>query len=120
MQPSDIPSQSTYSRSNLKRITKDAGSPKDLRKAVDALSKRVEKHFTFEMDNDADVATASAAVQESQVLIKEVWTALERWLVAESRKWGATLQECYGANVAAADGFEWGPSQVEETFRKVR
>lgn len=111
--PSDIPTQPQFSRSALKRITKDAGSPKDLRKAIDALSKRVEKHFTIEEDDQTTTA-------ESIVLIKEVWTSLERWLVSESAKWGQTLQECYGASVAASDGFEWGPKDVESTFRKAR
>lgn len=58
---------------------------KDIRKAVDALYKRVDKHF-------GDVLNPSA---EHADVIKTVWKACEEETVKMFAKWRSLIERCY-------------------------
>ncbi|KIJ46415.1 hypothetical protein M422DRAFT_140811, partial [Sphaerobolus stellatus SS14] len=63
--PSEISNNSSYNKSALKRVVKEYNA-KDMRRHVDALFKRVEKHFA---DSNEDLGGSSAT------LVKNVWNA---------------------------------------------
>ena len=76
---------SAYTRSSLRRITAETRA-KDLRKAIEALYKRVDKHFGAEVVNQA--------AQQKDVL-KTVWKACEDELVRLVAEWKALIAKCY-------------------------
>ena len=50
MSPTDVSSNSSYNKSQLKKLVKDH-SAKDIKRQIDAMFKRVEKHFAEGDDN---------------------------------------------------------------------
>ncbi len=110
--PTEIPANPSYSRAALKRAVKDAGSSKDLRKAIETLSKRVEKHFATD---ETEAAGSGNSNTESAVLIRVVWTACANTLEQEVRRWQDIISRCYAD---PSLGLEYGPSEVSAIFAK--
>ncbi|GAA5862901.1 hypothetical protein JCM3774_006681 [Rhodotorula dairenensis] len=88
MPPTEVSLHSAYTRSALRRVTGEV-RVKDLRKAVDALYKRVDKHFGGEFANQA-----FAAADHSDVL-KTVWKACEEEVVRLFTAWKGLIAKCY-------------------------
>lgn len=82
----DIPTSSPYSKSSLKRATSDLRA-KDLRKAIEVLYKRVDKHF-----GDVSISNPSA---EHAVVIGTVWKAIEDEVVRLSEAWRGLIRGSY-------------------------
>ena len=114
--PSEVSSNSSYSKSALKKVVKDYNS-KDIRKLVDALFKRVEKHFTeaSEKTTTEDVST-STGITPGTVLVG-VWKACEEELLRMTEYYMKRISQCYGT---AGISLEYTPSDVETSFRKHR
>ncbi|GAA5834785.1 hypothetical protein JCM3766R1_003238 [Sporobolomyces carnicolor] len=83
--PTEVSLHSAYTKSSLRRILSDV-RPKDLRKAIDALYKRVDKHF------GADISSPSA---EHTDVLKTVWKACEEELTRLTTNWRTLVQKCY-------------------------
>ncbi|GAA5913162.1 hypothetical protein JCM6882_005804 [Rhodosporidiobolus microsporus] len=83
--PTEVSLHSAYTRSALRRTTSDVRS-KDLRKAIDVLYKRVDKHF------GGDVA--SPAAEQNEVL-KTVWKATEDEMQRLVGNWKGLVAKCY-------------------------
>ncbi len=121
--PSDVAASPTYSKAALKRVIKEAGSLKDLRKAVDALAKRVEKHFSIEegesSGNALSALTSGTAPisADSAALIGVVWTACTKALLREVSMWQEVIAKCYADSGQA---LEYSSTDVEATFKKAR
>lgn len=85
MPPTEVSLHSAYTRSALRRVTSELRA-KDLRKAIDALYKRVDKHFGGEVSNQA--------VGHTDVL-KTVWKACEEEMVRLMTAWKGLIAKCY-------------------------
>ncbi|GAA6036999.1 hypothetical protein JCM8097_005501 [Rhodosporidiobolus ruineniae] len=83
--PTEVSLHGAYTRSSLRRVTSDVRA-KDLRKAVDALYKRVDKHF------GGDVA--SPAAEQNEVL-RTVWKACEDEMQRLVGNWKGLVAKCY-------------------------
>jgi len=110
--PSEVPRNSSYSRSALKKVVKEYDA-KDVRKHVDALFKRVEKHFT-----EASEATTgeSSGITPGTVLVG-VWKACEEELLRITEIFAKRMAQCY-ANTGVS--LEYSVADVEAAFRRNR
>ncbi|KAF8578441.1 hypothetical protein K439DRAFT_1638802 [Ramaria rubella] len=104
---SEISNNSTYNKSALKRVLKEYNA-KDVRRHIDALFKRVEKHYA---DPGEEHAGNSAA------LLKDVWSACEQEMVKLTEKFVRLLGQCYKETGVV---LEFGVQDVEAAFKKHR
>ncbi|GAA6011560.1 hypothetical protein JCM11491_004688 [Sporobolomyces phaffii] len=101
--PTEVSLHSAYTKSSLRRTLSDVRA-KDLRKAIDALYKRVDKHF------GADISSPSA---EHTDVLKTVWKACEDELTRLTSTWRSLVQKCYPDE---KNGLEVSPSDVHNFF----
>ncbi len=108
--PADLSSNSNFNKSALKKIVKDY-TAKDIRKHIDALAKRVEKHFT-----DAEKASVEDAsgILSGKVLIG-VWNSCEEEFVKLTETWSSRITMLYG-DIGVT--LEYTTADVESAFRK--
>lgn len=105
---SEITSNSNFTKASLRKILKDYTS-KDIRKCIDVLSKRVEKHFT-----DGEKVDESNTAISSKVLL-EVWKACEEELVLLTETWTSRISQWYSDSGIA---LEFTKTEVEAAFRR--
>jgi hypothetical protein len=107
-----LTSNSNFNKAALKKVVKDYNS-KDIRKYIDALAKRVEKHFT-----DAEKATAddNSGVSSGKVLTG-VWNSCEEEFVKLTETWASRISQWYGDSGIT---LEYTTSEVESAFRRQR
>ncbi|GAA5904040.1 uncharacterized protein JCM6883_002064 [Sporobolomyces salmoneus] len=101
--PTEVSLHSAYTKSALRRILSDV-RPKDLRKAIDALYKRVDKHF------GADISSPAA---EHTDVSKTVWKACEDELTRLTTNWRMLVQKCYPDE---KNGLEVSRSDIHNFF----
>ncbi|GAA5919946.1 hypothetical protein JCM1841_000062 [Sporobolomyces salmonicolor] len=101
--PTEVSLHSAYTKSALRRTITDVRA-KDLRKAVDALYKRVDKHF------GNDIASPSA---EHTDVLKTVWKACEDELGRLVGNWKGLVAKCYPDEKG---GIEVGRTDVHNFF----
>ncbi|KAM0753811.1 hypothetical protein T439DRAFT_285041 [Meredithblackwellia eburnea MCA 4105] len=82
--PTEVSLHSAYTKSALRRTLSDLRG-KDIRKATDALYKRVDKHF-------GDVLNPAA---EHSAVLKEVWKACETEVQRLVANWKSLVEKCY-------------------------
>ncbi|KAK4704899.1 exocyst complex component 1, partial [Phenoliferia sp. Uapishka_3] len=104
--PTEVSLHGAYTKSALKRTISDLRA-KDLRKAIDALYKRVDKHF-------GDVLNPSA---EHSAVIKEVWKACEVEVQRLTSAWKSLMERCYPDEKV---GFEFSRDDVHDYYLKAR
>ena len=100
--PSEISKTSSYNRSTLKKVLKDYDA-KDIRKNVDALFKRVEKHFT---DEETDAVSSAMA---------GVWKACEKELLDMTDLFLDRINRCFKDTGLS---LEYSKSDVEAAFKR--
>jgi exocyst complex component 1 len=113
--PSEVSSNSAYSKSALKKVVKEYNA-KDVRKHVDGLSRRVEKHFTDADSKALADGNRAGAIAPGTVLVG-VWRACEEELLRLTEGWGKRVAQCYadsGVNL------EYTAGDVEAAFKKHR
>ncbi|KAH9486586.1 Exocyst complex component 1 [Psilocybe cubensis] len=106
--PTELTANSNFNKATLRKIIKDYNS-KDIKKHVDVLSKRVEKHFT-DMDKSADEGGAVP----SKVLIG-VWNSCEMEFVRLTEAWSSRISQWYGDSGLA---LEYTVAEAEAAFRR--
>jgi hypothetical protein len=109
--PTEVASNSSYNKSALKKTVKEYNS-KDVRKHVDALFKRVEKHFTEASDTSAQ--QESGPIAQGTVMVG-VWKACEEELVRVTELFQKRISQCYGNSGIS---LEYTLGDVESTFRR--
>ena len=107
--PSEVQLHPSYSRSNAKKMLKDL-TFKDLRKAIDSTSRRVDKQFIDEDAPPADAETTAA-------LIGTVWREVTNGLKKETSRIEGLLKSCYAD---ASMTLEFGTGDVENACKKAR
>lgn len=116
----EVSSNSAYNKSALKRAIKDTSSGKEMRKAIDALVKRIEKHFSLDEMDLAGTEDGAAMNAEAAALVASVTASCERQLVEQVGRWSGIMGQCYAAEAASGVGLEYGPGDVEAAFKKAR
>jgi hypothetical protein len=110
--PSEVSSNSSYSRSSLKKVVKEY-DVKDVRKLVEVLFKRVEKHFT----DASEVATGESSGITPGTVLVGVWKACEEELLRITEIFNKRIAQCY-ANSGVS--LEYSAADVESAFRRNR
>ena len=110
--PTEIPNNSSYSKSALKKVIKEF-TAKDLRKHVDALFKRVEKHFTEASESTTGEVNGMAA---GTVLVG-VWKVCEDELLRITELFGKRIAQCYRSSGVT---LEYTAADVEAAFKRHR
>ena len=114
--PSEVPSNSSYSEKALKRVVKEYNS-KDVRKHIDTMFKRVEKHFTEASEvATTEQASSSTGISSGTVLVG-VWKACEEELLRMTDFFNKRIGQCY-ANAGVS--LEYTVSDVESSFKRHR
>lgn len=99
-----LASNANYSKSALRKVVKEFGA-KDMRKHIDGLYKRVEKHFT----------EASDKVSGSDDMLPIVWKACEQELVNMTARFGMLIAKNYGDSGVS---LEFSKGDIESACRK--
>lgn len=109
--PSEVQKNTNYSKSSLKKVLKEFDG-KDVRKHIDVLFRRVEKHFT-----EAEEKTTReerSGIAAGTVLVG-VWKACEEELQRMTESFGARISQCYAESGIA---MEYSSSDVETAFKR--
>lgn len=98
------------SKSALKKVLRDY-SAKDMRKSVDAMAKRVDKHFTNE-DDPSSLSDPSIAI-----VVTTVWKEISSELKRETGRIQEMIGRCYSDSNL---GIEYGPVEVEAACKRAK
>jgi hypothetical protein len=112
-EPTEVPSNNGYNKSSLKKVVKEYNA-KDVRKIVDALFKRVEKHFVEASDKAAPEESHSNGGIAAGSVVEEVWKACEEELLRVTELFAKRISECYGDMLS----LEYSVADVEAAFRR--
>lgn len=112
MAPSEVSGGGGYSRSSLKKVVKEFDA-KDVRKHVDALFKRVEKHFT----EASEVATGESSGIAPGTVMVGVWKACEEELLRITDIFAKRISQCYASSGVS---LEYSAADVEAAFKRHR
>jgi hypothetical protein len=111
--PTEVSSNSSYNKSALKKVVREF-SAKDVRKSVDALFKRVEKHFTEA--SEKTTTEESGGIAPGTVMVG-VWKACEEELLRYTDGFSKRISQCYGDSGITLD---YTAADVEAAFRRHR
>lgn len=119
--PQEVTASPAYNKSALKRAVKDISSQKELRKSLEALSKRIEKHYSL-VDEDLNDPSMANAVNHlgAEAMIATVWNACERILGDAVKRWQGIMATVYADAAASGVGLEYGPAEVDSLFKKFK
>ncbi|KAH7106760.1 exocyst complex component Sec3-domain-containing protein [Auriculariales sp. MPI-PUGE-AT-0066] len=102
-----VAASANYNKSAAKRVLKDYNS-KDMRKIIEALFKRVSKHFAENED---------AAVFQPGTVEMSVWKACEEDMTRNTQRFTKLVTQCYADTGL---GIEFSLSDIEQAFKKHR
>lgn len=102
--PTEVSLHSAYSKQAVRRTLSDLRA-KDLRKAVDALYKRVDKHF----------GDASNPAESHNDVLRTVWKACEDEMQRLVTSWRGLIEKCYPDDKVQ---LEFGNLEVRDFFAK--
>ena len=106
-----VSKNSAYSRPALKRLLKEY-TAKDVRKHIDILFKRVEKHF---MDVDSGPSEGPKGSAHGTRTFSDVWKVCETECVKATREYADYIKQCYGDSGIS---LEYSTQDVETAFRR--
>lgn len=111
----EVTFHSAYSKSAMKKLVKEY-TPKDQRKLIDGLAKRVQKHFTDDDDLPVGGGSSTQTMERDEVaeVLAQVWNAAEDGFAGEIERLARILKTCY-SDTAQAD---FSPSEVRRLFRQ--
>jgi exocyst complex component 1 len=110
--PIDVASNSSYNKGSLKKVIKDNTS-KDIRRNIDALFKRVEKHFGE--GDEAQGGGSSSGVAMPGTVLFVVWKACEDEMINISQKFFKFISTCHKDSNP-----EYSIGDIEASFKKHR
>ncbi|OAX44413.1 hypothetical protein K503DRAFT_706401 [Rhizopogon vinicolor AM-OR11-026] len=111
--PTEVSKNSSYNRSQLKKVIKEFDG-KDIRKHIDALFKRVEKHFTEAEENATK--EESSGIAPGTVMVG-VWKTCEEELQRLTENFNKRISQCYADSGVS---LEYTSVDVETSFRRHR
>lgn len=104
----EVSLHAAYSKSAAKRLVKELGA-KDVRKAVEALSKRVQKHFSAE---EEELGVGGGDADDAAEVLAKVWGTCEEGAVREFERLTRILRDCYEGGISC----EVGPAELKRLF----
>ena len=114
--PTEVSKTSSHNRSALKKVVKEYNS-KDVRKHIEALFKRVEKHFDEASEKaTTEDASASTGIAPGTVMVG-VWRACEEELLRITELFNKRIAQCYKETGVT---LEYSAADVEAAFRRHR
>ncbi|KAL1748585.1 exocyst complex component Sec3-domain-containing protein [Schizophyllum fasciatum] len=111
--PAQISNMPGYGKSALKKVVKEYDA-KDIRKHVDALFKRVEKHF--DEASEKTMAAETGGIPPGTVMVG-VWKACEEELLRITELFNKRIAQCYAESGVS---LEYTTADVEAAFRRHR
>jgi hypothetical protein len=111
--PSEVQKNTNYNKSSLKKVLKEFDG-KDVRKHIDVLFRRVEKHFT-----EAEEKTTkeeSSGITPGTVMVG-VWKACEEELQRMTESFVTRISQCY---IDSGLSLEYSSTDVEAAFKRHR
>ena len=112
LSPSEVASSSTHNKATLKKLIKD-NTAKDVKRNIDSMFKRVEKHF-MEGDEAGGGGSATGVALPGTVLLV-VWKACEDEVISITERFLKFISACHKESSA-----EYSVADVEAAFRKHR
>lgn len=137
--PTEVQNNGTYSKSALKKVLKEYNA-KDVRKYIDALFKRVEKHFEDDGGTSSNLGglqpgsalpssklapgstlgpdghlNGNGGVGAGGAVVAGVWKACEEEVLRITELFLKRIGQCY-ANSGVS--LEYGPSDVRDAFKR--
>jgi exocyst complex component 1 len=109
----EIASNSSYNKSALKKVVKEFNA-KDVRKHIDALFKRVEKHFTEA--SEKTTTEESGGIAPGTVMVG-VWKACEEELLRITELFSKRISQCYSDSGVT---LEYSAGDIAAAFRRHR
>lgn len=113
LSPADVASNSSFNKSTLKKLIKDT-SVKDIKRHVDTLFKRVEKHFA-EGDEAGGGGGSGTNTAIPGTVLYVVWKACEDELIGLTERLLKLIATCHKES-----NLEYTVADVEAAFRKHR
>jgi hypothetical protein len=110
--PTEVASNRDFTPSALKRVIKEY-SAKDVRKHVEALAKRVEKHFTEASEKEI---TQRSGIARGTVVVG-VWKACGTETVRMTELFSNLISQCYGQSGVSLD---YTVADAQAAFRSNR
>lgn len=107
--PTEVASNSNFNSGSLKKVVKEYNA-KDIRKHVDVLFKRVEKHF---METSEKAATQKGGIASGTVMVG-VWKACEAETLRITELFSKRISQCYAQSGVS---LEYSVTDVEAAFR---
>ncbi|KAK8845463.1 hypothetical protein IAR55_006176 [Kwoniella newhampshirensis] len=115
--PNEVSLHQSYNRSALKKVLKDHGA-KDMRKAIEAMSKRVDKHFEDDDDGPSTISGGNGSGGgQNAVLIQTVWKEITNELLKETTRAVGIINKSYGDSGLS---LEFGGGDVDLACKRVR
>ncbi|KAJ7596864.1 exocyst complex component Sec3-domain-containing protein [Mycena floridula] len=111
--PTEIANNGSYTKSALKKVIKEY-SAKDIRKHVDVLFKRVEKHFTE--SSDKVVTEENRGIAPGSAMAG-VWRACEEEVLRITELFSKRISQCYSDSGVSLD---YTVTDIEAAFRRHR
>ena len=105
---SEIASSSSFNKNALRKVIKDYNS-KDIKKHIDSLAKRVEKHFMEGVEKDEAAGSVASAK-----LINTVWKACKDELLKLTEHWSSRITQLYGDGIS----LDFTVGDVETAFKR--
>jgi len=109
--PTEVMKSSSYSRSALKKVVRDCDD-KDVRKHIDALFKRVEKHFTEAEEKSTTEERSGIAAGHVMV---GVWKTCEEELLRLTKSFQKKIDLCYKDSGVS---LEYTTADIEAAFKR--
>ncbi len=88
----EITLHAAYSKSNFKRVSKEYGS-KDVRKSIETLSKRVQKHFAADEDDGPTTSTSAISNDGEEEAVVQVWRSCEGEAAKEVERFSRMIRD---------------------------
>lgn len=101
-----------YSRSALKKLLKDY-TARDMRKAIEAMARRVDKHFADEETEDGHTVAGGAGAAMAGAVWRSVTAELKREITRDE----GMIKVCYEGSGL---GLELSAGDIEAACRKAR
>jgi hypothetical protein len=109
--PTEVFKNSNFSKSALKKVIKEFNG-KDIRKIVDVLFKRVEKHF---VESSEKMTSEDSGGVYPDTVLSGVWKACEEELVRITEVSNKRIAQCYSESGLS---LEYSVLDVEAAFRR--
>ncbi|KZT33260.1 hypothetical protein SISSUDRAFT_1054465 [Sistotremastrum suecicum HHB10207 ss-3] len=111
--PSEVANSGSYNRSALKKVMKEFSS-KDVKRNVDSLYKRIDKHFS-ETSSSTPGEEGGSIIPGSTFV--GVWKACEEELLKNTSRFSSLISQCYPDSGV---GLDYTSQDVEAAFKKHR